>query len=248
MSKIKGYVLNGKGIGAFVLFALAFVVSVYFAIILRSGLIDAIPFMQDVADKALPIEIKNGVVVNPENTVKVIDFNERDNDINTEDNEEDTKLPVFVIDTTQDTLDTAGLAQGFYLSRTTLYAVKTGEVRVMKLQDNANLVLPKQDYTEGFKTIIKWTALTMAACGTVIAFLVFLILTIFYAYLAGVAAWINKTTLAFDVRMRLSSVLFAAVYILAEAADVVGFPLGVKLFVLLMFALQIVTIRKLNNN
>ena len=248
MNKIKAYVLNGKGVGAFVLFALAFVVAVYFAVILRSGLIEAIPLMQDVADKVLPIEIKNGVVINPENTVKVIDFNERNIEGNIEDAEQNAKLPVFVIDTTQDTLDTAGLAQGLYLSRTTLYAVKTGEVRVMKLQDNANLILPKQDYTEGFKIVIKWTALAMAACGTFIAFLVFLILTIFYAYLAGVAAWINKTTLAFDVRMRLSSVLFAAVYILAEAADAVGFPLGVKLFVLLMFALQIVTIRKLNNN
>lgn len=248
MNKIKGYILNGQGIGAFVLFALAFVVSVYLAIFLRSGLIETIPLMQDVADKVLPIEIKNGVVVNPENTVKVIDFNENDIENNAEDDDENIKLPVLVIDTTKDTLDTAGLAQGLYLSRTALYAVKTDEVRTIKLQESANLILPKQDYTEYFKTAIKWTALATAACGTIIAFLVFVILTLFYAYLAGVAAWINKTTLAFDVRMRLSSVLFAAVYILAEVTDAVGFPLGVKLFVLLMFALQIVTIRKLNNN
>lgn len=247
MNKIKGYVLNGKGIGAFVLFALAFAVSVYFAVILRSGLIEAVPLMQDVADKVLPIEIKNGVVVNPENTVKVIDFNEQNHEADVKNAEEYANLPVLVIDTTQDTLDTASLKQGLYLSRTTLYAVKTGEVRVIKLQNNTNLILPKQDYTEEFKTAIKWTALLMAACGTVIAFLVFLILTVFYAYLAGVAAWINKTTLAFDVKMRLSSVLFAAVYIIAELADAAGFPLGVKIFVLLMFALQIITIRKFNN-
>ncbi len=247
MNKIKGYVLNGKGIGAFVLFALAFAVSVYFAVILRSELIEAVPLMQDVADKVLPIEIKNGVVLNPENTVKVIDFNEQNHETDVKNAEEYANLPVLVIDTTQDTLDTAGLKQGLYLSRTTLYAVKTGEVRVIKLQNNTNLILPKQDYTEEFKTAIKWTALLMASCGTVIAFLVFLILTVFYAYLAGVAAWINKTTLAFDVKMRLSSVLFAAVYIIAELADAAGFPLGVKIFALLMFALQIITIRKFNN-
>ena len=223
MNKIKAYILNGKGIGALLLFALAFVASVYLSLSMRSTLIELMPLAQGIADEILPIEVKNGVVVTPDNTVKVID-------------------------TTQDTLDTSDLAQGFYLSRTTAYVVKADEVRTMKLQNNANFNLPKQDYTEIFRTIISWTALTMAACGTIAAFLVFILLNLFYAYLAGVAAWINKTTLAFDVKMRLSAILFTAVYILARIMELIGFSLGIALFVLLMFALQIALIRKLGNN
>ncbi len=241
MNKIKAYILNGKGIGALLLFALAFVASVYLSLSMRSTLIELMPLAQGIADEILPIEVKNGVVVTPDNTVKVIDLNEDNGDQN-------AKIPVLVIDTTQDTLDTSDLAQGFYLSRTTAYVVKADEVRTMKLQNNANFNLPKQDYTEIFRTIISWTALTMAACGTIAAFLVFILLNLFYAYLAGVAAWINKTTLAFDVKMRLSAILFTAVYILARIMELIGFSLGIALFVLLMFALQIALIRKLGNN
>lgn len=241
MNKIKAYILNGKGIGALLLFALAFVASVYLSLNMRSTLIDFIPLAQGIADDVLPIEVKNGVVVTPEDTVKVIDLNEDDAD-------QSAKIPLLVVDTTQDTLDTSTLPQGLYLSRTTLYVVKSDEVRVIKLQDNANIMIPKQDYRDAFRTIISWSALTVAACGTVIAFLVFLLLNLFYAYLAGVAAWINKTTLAFDVKMRLNAILFTAVYIFARIMELVGFSLGLLLFVLLMFALQIAIIRRFNNN
>lgn len=244
MHKIRAYIWEGKGIGAFLLFALAFVASAYVAVILRTTLTESVPLMQDVADKVLPIEIKNGTVVNPENTVKVIDFNDNDSESNIENDEPKNKLPIIVIDTTQDELETDSLAPGLYLARKTLYAVKEGEVRVIKLEDNANIDLPKQDYTEGFKNIIKWTAVTVAVGVTVIAFFVFLILTLMYAWLAGVAAWINKTQLAFDARMRLSSVLFVAVYLLSEIAEYAGISFSTILFVALMFVLQILTIRK----
>ena len=96
MTKLLNYIAHGKGYGAFLLFALAFLLALYTAFALRSPMLEMVPYVQEQADKMLPITVENGQVTDPVRTVREVDLFADD-----EENNEDDGF-VFVLDTTLD--------------------------------------------------------------------------------------------------------------------------------------------------
>lgn len=233
MNRILQYISRGKGVGALLVLAFAFIVSVYFSISSKFMLTESIPYLQEIADNVLPIKVVDGKVTIPENTVKEFNLFGNDNK---------TSFP-FVIDTTKDTIDTGNLPQGVYLSRSYVYAVSNNKVESYKLTGSFDL--PQQDYTPFFQSTVKWVVIIGTIMGTLVFFVIYFILTIFYAFCAGLSAVINKKDLTFDAKMRLSAVCIIVVYILSAAAGKIGVNINLLAFFLIMIALQIVIVKKL---
>ncbi len=236
MNKLSNYISKGRGIGAFLLLALAFVISMYFSITAKMVLTDSIPYIQTIADRMLPLKIENGQVTDPANTIREFDIPI---------DEEGKDHYLMVIDTTSDALDTSKLTSGIYLSRSYLYAVnaQTKEVRSLKL--NGNFELPQKDYTLQMQSGIKWAVLLIAAVLTLGLFIGFLLLNLLFAFCAGLAAAITRKNVSFDTRMRLSSVLFCGVYLLSVLLSWAGIDLNRIAFFLIMLVLQIISLKKL---
>jgi len=236
MNKLSNYIIKGRGIGAILLLALAFVVSLYIAINVKIVLTDSIPHLQTIADQMLPIKIENGQVTDPANTIREFDIPA---------DPEGKNHFLMVIDTTSDTLDTTKLTNGIYLTRSYLYVVNalTQEVRSLKL--NGNIELPQKDYTLQMQSGIKWVVLFVAALLTLGLFIGFLLLNLLFAFCAGLAAAIARKNVNFETRMRLSSLLFIGVYLLYIILNFVGINLNSIAFFLIMLVLQIVSLKKL---
>lgn len=233
MNKIANYIVSGKGIGALVLLAFAFIAALYFSIWSKVILSDSIPHMQQIADEVLPITVENGKVVIPENTIKEIDLLGSENDV---------PFP-FVIDTTRDTIETQNLTPGLYLSRSYFYSVSGNKTETYKLKNNFSL--PRKDYTPLFQSSIKWLVVFMAIAGTGGFFLLFFILTLFYAFCANLAALIDKKKLSFEVRMRLSTVIFITVYLFSTILGRAGLNLNMAAFFLIVVILQVIAVKYL---
>lgn len=232
MNKIFDYIFKGRGIGAFLLLAAAFAISVYTAVNVRGILTESIPYMQATADKILPIKVENGKTVVPDNTVKdIVLFDLGKNSLH------------FIIDTTKDTLDTNNLRQGIYLSRSYFYVVKNNEIRSTKLDGSFDL--PKGDYTPFFKSVIKWSVIAIAVGGTFAMFFLFFILTLIYALCAGFSAAVTKKMLNFDTKMRLSAVAFTVIYALSTILEFAGYNLGKLIFFAAVIAVQILILKKM---
>lgn len=202
MQKIYQYILNGKGIGLLFLLLLSLIMAIYFTIVIRNGGKSFIPIAQDTADQILPIKIENGIVVTPSETIKNIPIKF---------NKEGTISYPLVIDTTQDTMDTTTLKPGIYLSKTSLYTVKNGEIRVIKLQDN--LEIQQGDYTKFFQSVLNWFSLLVGLFGALILFAVYLLLGVFYAWCSYAVSAVFSKKYDFSQRMRLGILSMLTVYL-----------------------------------
>lgn len=232
MNKILNYIAHGKGVGAMILLLFSFIIAFYTAINSRIVLNDSIPYMQNISDQLLPIKIENGKVVVPENTVKEVNLAG-----------DKRTVYQFVIDTTRDELDTSALKSGLYLTRSYFYAVKQNEIRSVKLEGNLELL--KQDYTPMFATAVRWLVAFIGLGGTILLFLMFFVVAILFAFCSGLATAINKKELGFDAKMRLSTLVFIAVYLLSFVLGWVGFNLHGLLFFLVVIAAQIAVVKRL---
>ena len=121
-------------------------------------------------------------------------------------------MSTLVLDTRVTNLDANLLPQGVYVTRTNIYTVNRNQVKVIKIEgDN---YIPKGDYTDVFKSWLNWSAVIGGIAGIVILFVMYLILTLFYALCTQVIAKLARRDMAFDSRMRLSAVVLTASYIL----------------------------------
>ena len=233
MTKILNYIAKGKGTGAVWLLLLAFVYTLYLSLAARAFMFDSVPYVQHVADELLPVSVKDGKIVSPENTVREITL--------TGNTQNDTYS--FVLDTTQDTLDTTKLTNGIYFSRLYAYTVNDDQIKTTKISSSFDL--PKKDYQPILNSAIKWVVMGIAVVGIVVLFLIYFVLAIFYAYCAALAANLNKISLSFDTRMRLSSVAFSVVYILTFVLNMLGLHINIFLFFIIMLLVQFVVVKKL---
>lgn len=233
MNKFLQYVMNGKGIGSVWLLLLALISTVYLSLGARSFMFASVPYVQQVADELLPVSVKDGKIVSPENIIRELTF--------TGDNPQDTYS--FVLDTTQDTLDTTKLTNGVYFSRLYAYVVNDDQIKTTKL--SASFDLPKQDYKPFLNSAVKWIVLGVAIAAIVVFFIIYFILAVFYAYCTWLAAKINKVNLAFDTKMRLNSLLLVMMYVLTYILSAVGLNVHILLFFLIMIIAQIMIVKKL---
>lgn len=204
MKKIISYIFNGQGLGIKFLSALSVLMALIFAIVIRVQGAAYIPYAQEIADQMLPIKIVNGQIVEPLNTFKMAQ-------IQIEGRDTPLALPL-ILDTRVTNLDAGLLPQGVYVTRTNIYTVNNNQAKVIKIEgDN---YIPQGDYTGVFKSWLNWSALIGGIAGIVILFVVYLILTMFYALCAQIIAKLVRRPMAFDARMRLSAVVLTSAYIL----------------------------------
>lgn len=230
MEKLKNYILNGKGIGAIVLLCTALIFSSYYTWVITKGAQFSVPYVQQIIWDAAPISIVDGTVVVPENTIKEINLF----------GEGDEAFP-FVIDTTTDTLDASKLPMGLYLTRSYFYSVQDDGAKSRRL--SGAFELPKDDYTDYLYKSIKWVGLASFIIGFIFFFVKYLLLVLFYSFVAFLAEVLNKTTLDFDVKMRLNSVLLSGVLFLSLVAGFLGIYVNVFMFAGIMVVLQILLIK-----
>lgn len=234
MQKILNYIINGQGLGLKFLILLAFVMSLFLAVMLKVKGADFVPYAQQVADQMLPIKIENGVVTKPYNTFKQanITFNNYVKPIS---------IPMF-IDTRVDNLDTSDVKEGVYLTRTAFYTVKKNDVRIMQLSGDNEIL--KADYTDTFNSFLTWCAVifgVMALCGL---FMMYFVLALFYSLCAKIIIWLTSHKLDFDQRMRLSSLTIVITYILFLPINWMGGDSKLAFFIVIM-ALQAYLIKKM---
>lgn len=237
MKKILNYISNGQGLGIKYLLLLSAIVSIFSAVVFKiSGDDTLVPNAQKVADEFLPIRIENGVIVEPENTVKSYNI------VMGEDSKGVEQSFNVVLDTTTDTIDTAGLPQGMYISRKAVYVVEKGTVRTTNLEDST--YLEKKDYTDTLQTAVTIGCILLAIIGFIVLFVYYLLLTLFYANCSYIVSSIFKKNFEFDLRMRLSALAFIATYVIFVILEFFNFSSLIVFFVAVL-ALQTLVIKEI---
>lgn len=226
MKKILNYVANAQGLGIKFLLLYSFILGLIIALFIRIQGPDYIPFAQSLADQMLPLKIENGVVVEPVNAVKKAKLNIGNDTID---------LPL-IIDTTVDKLDASKLRDGVYMTRTTLYSINNNQIRINELQGDIDL--PRRNYTDAFKTFLNWSSGLFLIFGTAVLFVFFFILSIFYAFCAGILSWFMRKKFSFDLRMRSSVLCLLSTYILFYILDIIGVSSGLLAFFLIVMLLE----------
>lgn len=130
MTRIINYLKNGRGIGTLFLALLAVIITVQVFYASKKVVLAMVPEVQNTLDQLLPIEIENGVVIEPADTVKNVKL----------------KVPFVpgyaglpvILDTRVDSLDFDELLKSkssIQISRKNVYVVSKGEVKVRSLGD-----------------------------------------------------------------------------------------------------------------
>lgn len=227
------YIIKGQGLGVKYILLASFIISLVFSIFIRVKGNDLVPYANDIINQMLPLKIENGVVVEPQNTIRVAHLQSGNVAI---------PLPI-IMDTTIDTLDTSKAEKGFYLTRTAFYVINDNEVRMHTLDEDVDLV--QDDYTDDIKSVLTGTAVTLFFIGILLIFITYFIATIFYALCAQILGLFFGKKYTFDTRMRLSVVCFLTVYILYFLLSLCGLESGKLIFFITTLILQSIVIYKL---
>lgn len=230
MNKIFDYVKNNKGIGALIILTLAFLYSIYYAIITTDLVGYSIPYIQNGIEEIAPLKIVDGQVVVPANTYKKVKLVKEVKD-----------SPYVVIDTTTDVMDVRGKPVGIYLTRSNLYTITPSQTRVRSLA--GSFELERKDYTEVMEASVKWIALGILIGFTVVLFITYMLLMLFYSLVIKIAEAINQKTLTFDESMRLNTVLFTGLSVICFILGQIGFNVGNLVFFVVMIVLQILAVK-----
>ena len=235
MQKISNYILKGEGLGVKYILFVSIIISLLFSVYVRISGAEMIPYANDIINQMLPIKIENGVVVAPQNTIRVAQLKAGDVAV---------PLPI-VLDTTIDTLDTSKAENGFYLTRTAFYAINDNEVRMHALDQD--IELPQSDYTDPIKSFLTWISVFMFFGGALIIFVTYFVAAIFYSLCAQILGLFFGKKYNFDMRMRMSVLSFLAVYVFYFILEWCGLNSGKLVFFITMLILQAVIIYKLPN-
>ena len=230
MKSIINYIKFGRGIGARWLFLYAVVVSIVLGVSIKIAGYYATPTLQSIADQLLPIKIENGVIVEPENTVKAVKL----------DAEELSQYPI-ILDTTLEVIDTAGLRDGIYISKKAVYFVNDNQIRVHNF--SGTMDLPKGDYTDMFKKIAVYVAWFMGLLALIVLFIVYLALTAFYAIFATTLSKVCKVNLDYPAGMRLSALAYIFTSVLLAILRLCGLNTPLWLYFIAVIALQTIILK-----
>lgn len=226
MQKILNYILNGNGLGFKFLGIFSLIVAVLLAVFLRISGSSLIPYAQSAADQLLPIKIVNGIITEPENTVRTVRL---------QIGHENLSLPV-VLDTTADSLDTENLKPGVYITRTQIYTINQNQVKITKLSNSFDI--PKGDYRSLFASWLNWISVGAAIVGIGFIFIGYFLLAVFYAGCAYILMKIMHRELTFEQRMRLSILAIIAVYTVVSAWNWIGISTNWLVFLTIMLGLE----------
>ena len=201
MSRILNYIKSGNGCGLKFLLLFSLIISIIFAVEIKTLGDNFIPEMQSVADKILPVKIEKGTIVEPSNEIKSIDVNLGG------------QVFPIVLDTTVDTIDPIGLKPGIYIARKALYSISGKDIRVHNFPDD--MALPLGNYVNLFKKIILITSIFAAVIGWIVSFAGYALCSVLYAFCAQLIAKMKKLSLDFATAMRLAVTAYIPTLLLA---------------------------------
>ena len=224
MERIKEYIMNGKGCGFKFVAILSLFMALLFANEVKNVGETLIPHFQAATDALFPIKIEDGVVVEPAEAVKSYNVNL---------DGEGTMLNI-VVDTTIDSLNTADLPMGVYMTRKNIYVAAPDKVTTYPLSGNA--YFQSEDYRPTMLNAVVW----MAIFGSVVMFFIYLLAYSLYVWLfswtARLVAITFNRVVPREVEKRISMTCVVAGVLVAlglEYAGIYGFWPFAALVVLL---------------
>ena len=205
MDKLLNHIKESTGIGALYLLIFSCFAAFVITFLFRQSQVNLPERLQDTADQILPIQIRDGHIVEPDNIVKNATFNIFDNASYNE------RLKIH-IDTTTDSINTAKLRPGIYITRTALHLVDSRQVKTTYFTNS--LDIPAGDYRPLFEQILDY-AVIVVFLFSFMGFLFYcFIACLFYAGCGAILSKILKRTTDFDFRMRLSVICWIGLKVL----------------------------------
>jgi hypothetical protein len=226
--------INGKGIGLLLVLLLSLILSVMTAFEVKTALSQSVPYVQNALYEIAPIEVKNGTVVVPSETVQTYILYQTD----------DGETLPLVIDTTTDRLEHFAYPTALYLTRTAFYTVTPQRTEIVPLA--GDFTLSKKDYTADIDLVFK---LLSTITGLVTFFSLFcglLLLNVAASLMIVIAQKATKVQLEFGARMRLNAHLIVFLVVLNVILARFSLAFSNLSFVLLLLILQILILRRMS--
>ena len=237
MNKILNYIIKGHGIGTIIILFFSVLISSYQELIIRTAVIDSIPYIQMVADEILPLKLENGTITLPKDMKKSFPLYV---------DKTYGEIP-FVIDTSSKEINVNELKSGIYLTKTSLYTVNNINGKITNSKLRGDLYLEKKDYTQNLKDKVKWFMMLVTILLVIKNFLVYFIANLLYTLLSEPIIKANNITLNFDAKMRLSAVCLFLILSLSFILQLIGLNLNLFAIIILMIISQYIITKKINN-
>lgn len=216
MERIKNYIKNGKGLGFLFLLASAVIMTIFVMFVLKQTYNDMRPQIMSLADEMLPITVSDGKIVAPQDVYKRVD-------IKFGDNEEQSEAFPVVLDTKSENAELPKAKMGLFIMKDVIYWVMEDEVKRYPLRDGE---MTKPVLEEKLDIILGMFSLVSSLVLILILFVFALIEAAILAGLGGFFLKMNKADnkFSFEMRMRLSAVIVAAIEIIGFVLSLFGVP------------------------
>lgn len=217
MEKIKNYIKNGKGLGFLFLLAASVLMTMCIMFALKQVYSQFRPQIMLAADEILPIDVRDGKIISPQDTYKKVDINLGEYNGKTE------IFPV-VLDTKSETSAMPKAEIGLFIMQDVVYWVMQDEVRRVQLRDgelNKNLLEEKLDSFLGISSL--FISIMMIFLIFVFSLIKSLVLVLFGGLILKVKH-LDKW-LSFEAQMRLAAVVVAMIETCSFVLSLLGLPI-----------------------
>lgn len=217
MEKIRNYIKNGKGLGFLFLLASAVVMTIFVVFILKQTYTELRPQMMLVADEILPITVREGKIVQPQDVYKRVDIR-----LGNDENQAEV-FPV-VLDTKGENAELPKAKMGLFIMKDVIYWIMENEVKRFSLQDGE---MTKPALEKTVDAILGVFSLIVAVVLIVMLFVFSLIETVILAVFGSLFLKACKidNKFSFDALMRLSAVMVAIISLVGLILSLFGLPI-----------------------
>ena len=228
MKNILNYIAKGKGYGLVFLLASSIVIATVYVFIFKNLCKEVEPSLFLVAEDILPITVKDGKIVEPENEYKDLDLKITP-----------TESLKVVLDTREDVIKNRD-KYGFYISKDGLFVSISGDMKKIELGDG---VIDIEKFKSWYNTFIGAVGVYNSIIAIVASFIIalFKVLAILLCCMVNKKIAKDKILLSNEQIMRLSSIWVAGVEVLLLIFKVL---LGVVLSEFFVFAILVIVIMR----
>jgi len=213
MEKIFDYVRNGKGKGFIFLLATAVLITIFWMFFIKQQYNEFRPQLLSAANNILPITVENGKIIDPINTYKKVEIKF---------SEDDKEAFPIVLDTRLENSEVPEAKAGLFLMTNEVYAISPSKIERLALKDG---VWSTDKAEELLDYYVGGISLIISIVLIIVFFIGMLLKTLITAFIGRLIAKAQhkEEMLSFEVLMRLSALLIAAIEIIAFGC---GFGLG----------------------
>lgn len=217
MEKLANYIKNGKGLGFLFLLAASVIMTIFIMLSLKQVYADVSPQVTKIANEILPIVVKEGQIVSPENVYKKFDIHLGNYD---------NKIDVFpvVFDTQNESTMIPKTESGIFIMRDVIYLIMQDEVRRISFKDGE---FNQSMFEEKINSFLGFSSLVVATIMILLFFVFTLVKTLILILLGKLLLKVKQpiNTWATDVLVRLSAVVVAGIELLCFCLSLFGLPI-----------------------